>query len=426
MAIFRYSPCSKAPPCRKKVHPMKRLVITLLATTLLLVIPVSGAQGQHKRELMRDAHALVFNHAAVSRTVEKLPNGVRTITTTSDPALLPVLRRHPREMGDMYKAGGMVRGWDPVFRELAVVSDKVHMEVKDIEGGVGAIATSDDPQVVKLIQAHADKVSEMVQRGAPAMREATALPSDYVRPGESGTPAGDGIAEEARVPWDGKLVQYGSMHETIGQQQHEGRVSLREVAQGAQFYGVGALEGLQGEITFLGGVPTATRFDVENGLMAIDTTTDDLKATLLVGAYVPYWTELVVERTVQPEAFDEYIAKAAEASGIDTTKPFVFAIDGIFMDIRLHVINGACPLHARLKKAEISKEKIPYELEQPEIFGTIVGVYASDAVGKLTHPDTATHNHLLFFDIDSGDPVTGHVEKVGISAASVLYLPAVK
>ena len=32
--------------------------------------------------------------------------------------------------------------------------------------------------------------------------------------------------------WDGKIVQYGTMHEAIGQQQHEGRVpsgKLREL-----------------------------------------------------------------------------------------------------------------------------------------------------------------------------------------------------
>jgi len=405
---------------------MKPLVTALVATALISLFFVSDAHGQHKRELMRDAHALVFNHAAVSRTVENLPNGVRTITTSSDPELLPVLRRHPREMGDLYKSGGMVRGWDPVFRELAAVSDLVHMEVKNIEGGVEAIATSDDPQVVKLIQAHAEKVSEMVRRGAPAMREATALPGDYTRPGGPQAPVEEDQSAELAALWDGKLVQYGSMHETIGQQQHEGRVSLREVAQRPRFYGVGALEGLQGEVTFLGGVPTATGVDSDSGLLPIDAAAEDLAATLLVGAYVPHWTEYTVEESVGPEGFDKYIAKMAEQAGIDTTKPFVFAIDGIFMDIRLHVINGACPLHARLNKAEIPDEKTPYELEQAEIFGAIVGVYASDAVGKLTHPDTATHNHLLFFDADSGAPVTGHLEKVGISAASVLYLPTVK
>lgn len=140
---------------------------------------VSGKDGQKShRELMRDAHALVFNNDLIVRTVEEIPGGVRTTTTTSDPELLEVLQRHPKEMGAYYKDGGMVRGWDPVFRALAQHSDKVEMEVKKIENGVEVIATSEDKRVAKLIRAHAYKVSDFVERGRTAMHEPTPLPED--------------------------------------------------------------------------------------------------------------------------------------------------------------------------------------------------------------------------------------------------------
>ncbi|MBI1318762.1 MAG: hypothetical protein GC168_07410 [Candidatus Hydrogenedens sp.] len=152
---------------------------------------------------MQDAHALVFDHTKISRTVENLDNGVRTTTTTSDADLLPVLQRHPREMGTLYQRGGMVRGWDPVFRELAAHSDKVDMAVEDIENGVVVTSTSEDPEVVKLIQAHAAKVSDMVQRGVPAMQEPTPLPEDYGREAATGAcpaPASEpAVAPEAPV-----------------------------------------------------------------------------------------------------------------------------------------------------------------------------------------------------------------------------------
>ena len=133
----------------------------------------------HKRELMQDAHALVFNHMAITRTIEDIPNGVKTITTTSDPALLSVLQRHPREMGELYKQGGRVRAWDPLFTELSAVADLVTMEMTNLENGVAVTATSEDEEVVKLIRAHARKVSEFVRRGRDAMREDTPLPQDY-------------------------------------------------------------------------------------------------------------------------------------------------------------------------------------------------------------------------------------------------------
>jgi len=136
-------------------------------------------EGQKShRELMRDAHTLVFNNDLVARTVEEIPGGVKTITTTEDPELLKVLKRHPKEMGDYYKDGGMVRGWDPVFRALAQHADKVDMKVKPIKNGVEVTATSDDEYVAELIRAHAKKVSEFVERGRTAMHEPTPLPEE--------------------------------------------------------------------------------------------------------------------------------------------------------------------------------------------------------------------------------------------------------
>lgn len=128
------------------------------------------------RELMRDAHALVFNNDWIKREVEEIPGGVRTVTTTTDPDLLKVLKRHPKEMGEYYKDGGMVRGWDPVFRALAQYSDKVDMKVKELENGVEVTVTSEDDYVVELIRAHAKKVSDFVARGRAAMHEPTPLP----------------------------------------------------------------------------------------------------------------------------------------------------------------------------------------------------------------------------------------------------------
>jgi hypothetical protein len=135
--------------------------------------------GQGRGAVMPDAMGLLHNHAALERTVEEIPNGVKTVTTTSDPELLAVLRRHPREMYAFYEAGGSVRPHDPMFAELARVADKVHMEFRDIENGVETIATSDDPEVVKLIRAHAAKVTEFVKRGHSALQEGAPLPEDY-------------------------------------------------------------------------------------------------------------------------------------------------------------------------------------------------------------------------------------------------------
>lgn len=404
---------------------MKRTVVFIIATALSLYSVVPCAQAQPKRDLMRDAHALVFDHSTITRTVEKLPNGVRTITTTSNPDLLPILRKHPRQMAELYGQGGMVRGWDPLFRELAAVSDKVKMDFKDVENGIEVVSTSEDAEVVKLIQAHAAKVSEMSKRGAPAMREATDIPPGYIRPG-AGTTAPRATPPESPQPWDGKIVQFGSMRETIGEQQHQGRVNLSDLLKQPHFYAVGALETLAGELTILDGVATVTRVDAMGVPSPMDTALEEAKATLLIGAYVPQWTEHPIESAVSPSDLDHLIAAIAEQSGLDVSKPFVFALDGIFTDARLHIINGACPMHARLNKVTLPEDKKPFETDLSEVNGTIVGIFARDAVGNMTHPGTSVHMHLQYMDGISGVAMNGHLERIGLTAGSVLYLPLVK
>jgi hypothetical protein len=132
-----------------------------------------------KGAVMPDAMRLLHNHASLTRKTEEMPNGVRTVTTTADPRLLELLRGHPREMYNFYESGGVVRPHDPVFRELSRVADKVTMGFKDIENGIEVTATSEDPEVVKLIQAHARKVDDFVRRGMVALHEGAPLPEDY-------------------------------------------------------------------------------------------------------------------------------------------------------------------------------------------------------------------------------------------------------
>jgi hypothetical protein len=83
----------------------------------------------------------------------------------------------------------------------------------------------------------------------------------------------------------------------------------------------------------------------------------------------------------------------------------------------------AWPIRARMKKQELPREIQPFESEMEEIGGRLVGVFAKDAVGNLTHPATSTHTHLLFKDPTSGKTVTGHVEQIGLRKGAVLRLP---
>jgi len=219
-----------------------------------------------------------------------------------------------------------------------------------------------------------------------------------------------------------QLLQYGGMHETIGQQQHHARVDLDELDRLPHFYGVGAVEGLQGEITIADSKPIVTAVTPDGRLR--DDPPSNVKAAMLIGQSAPEWTHVELTRDIPHDRFDDAIAEAASSHAVDIAQPFMFVIEGEFKDVRLHVINGACPLHARMHKIELRPEDRPFELEAETLDGTLVGVYAADSVGALTHPATSVHVHLIYTDPNTGKQVTGHVERIGVVSGAILKLPA--
>ena len=221
--------------------------------------------------------------------------------------------------------------------------------------------------------------------------------------------------------WNGKMVRYGTMHEALGEQKSEGRVKLADIAAKPHFYGVAALEGLQGEITFVDSDAVVTAVGADTKLLPVEA--KGLQATLLAGAYVPSWHQRTIDQDVPAADLDHTVREAASEAGVDTSQPFVFTALGEFSDVHLHVINGACPMHARRQKSELSADQRPFEAEYARIRGTLVGIYAEDAVGQFTHPGTSTHVHLIFKDEASGKMMTGHVEQIGLSKGTALHLP---
>lgn len=224
-----------------------------------------------------------------------------------------------------------------------------------------------------------------------------------------------------RAPISTDLVRYGGMHETIGQGDHHGRIALAEIVDRPHFYGVGAVEGLRGEITIQDSVAIVTGVTPDTRPQPL--AAGELQATLLVGQSMDEWTSLTLTHAVSHDRFDETIATAAAESGLSNAAPFMFVVDGEFTDIRLHVINGACPVHARMKNLALDESERPYELEASSLTGTLIGVYAPDSVGKLTHPATSIHAHLIYAEDETNQRITGHLERVGLAPGAVLTLP---
>jgi len=83
-----------------------------------------------------------------------------------------------------------------------------------------------------------------------------------------------------------ELIQYGKMHEVIGMQKHEARVGLAELLEKPHFYAVGALAGLQGEISVIDSQATVTEVTEQAQAKAANEDATKRQATMLIGAYV--------------------------------------------------------------------------------------------------------------------------------------------
>jgi hypothetical protein len=108
--------------------------------------------------------------------VRQLANGVETITTATDPAVVAKLKEHVPAMYARLKEGRLIRGFDPLFRALFENGNKIDAVVTLLPNGVKVVETSKDPYVVKLIRAHAASVDALVKEGMAAMHRTTPAP----------------------------------------------------------------------------------------------------------------------------------------------------------------------------------------------------------------------------------------------------------
>lgn len=113
---------------------------------------------------------LLDHHRAIQRTIEETPDGVKTTTTTQRPELVATLRTHVRQMIERLEQRQPVRMWDPVFRDVFNHADEITVSIEEVPGGIVVTETSDQPEVVPMIQAHAQAVNRFVDQGHTAAR----------------------------------------------------------------------------------------------------------------------------------------------------------------------------------------------------------------------------------------------------------------
>jgi hypothetical protein len=122
---------------------------------------------------MSELKALFQNHKDITRSVELLPNGIKTLTETKDEELRAALVGHSAGMITSVEQGEnpQIPIQSPTLKTLFEGRDTIVTEIEITDYGIAIIQTSTDPKVVAALQEHALEVSDLAERSMEAVHE---------------------------------------------------------------------------------------------------------------------------------------------------------------------------------------------------------------------------------------------------------------
>lgn len=119
--------------------------------------------------------AVMFrNFQTLSREVVELPNGIRTVTRSSDEVVMNALVNHVVGMIRRVEQGNdpQIFIQSPTLDIFFLRGGSIVTDIEVTEEGIVVVQTSDDPELVTALQVHAAEVSDMAARGMLAVHEA--------------------------------------------------------------------------------------------------------------------------------------------------------------------------------------------------------------------------------------------------------------
>ena len=170
--------------------PILRRIAVVVAIGATAVAGARAADAQRGRGgMMRDEahqadmrlfHALFDHREEIDRRVTLRPDGVETLTESSNPLVVKMLQDHVESMLARVKEARPIHQRDPLFREIFLNADRIVAHADRTPSGIRVVETSDDPYVAMLIQEHARVVSAFVENGRSEMMKNHEVPA---RPG---------------------------------------------------------------------------------------------------------------------------------------------------------------------------------------------------------------------------------------------------
>ena len=137
-------------------------------------VTMPGLRGENASAQESEELALLFRKfETLSREVENLPNGIRTVTRSSDQEVMDALVSHAVGMIDRVHAKDdpKIIIQSPTLDTFFLHGDEIVSDVSVEDEGLIVIQTSDNPEVFAAMQIHAAEVTAMVDRGMAAVHD---------------------------------------------------------------------------------------------------------------------------------------------------------------------------------------------------------------------------------------------------------------
>ena len=133
-----------------------------------------GKDAEHQAH-QADIQSLLAQHAQLNRQVELLSNGFTATTTSDNPEVVAVLQRHVFDMKARFAKGRAIRSWDAVYALLFAYRDQIDVNYEQLDKGIRSLITTEQEDLVEVLHAHAQAVSLFVQQGKQAAGESYPL-----------------------------------------------------------------------------------------------------------------------------------------------------------------------------------------------------------------------------------------------------------
>jgi acetolactate decarboxylase len=235
-------------------------------------------------------------------------------------------------------------------------------------------------------------------------------------------------ATVAYTPMKAGLLEFGGSQKAIFEKgKAEAVVPLAAMSGSDDVQGVGAVSGLDGEITVFKGKPFVTK--VRGDAYTMDHGSAH-HATFAAWARVPAWADLPIPTDVKGYVdLQNFVKARAAAAGVDVSKPFPFQVAGTPAEVKWH-INVDLTDGKAVTPELFAKSKANYVARNQAM--DIVGFYSEQhpgvfisAYAPATPPGGAARNAMHIHMVARDGKSAGHIDNLTLAPGMVLRLPRI-